>query len=189
MLQTDLQPFDALAFKWLSADFRSRMIIDPLARVHWWNDAAKRAVGASRAVSEVDGFLMFSPDLSREFSAYLTGLRSSAEGEIFTVKDGDGHLLMLGHHEAESDMFCLEISCSHVEEPIMFADFRSIFGLTEGERQTALALFHGKMVAEIAQDRNVSVDTVRTQVRKVYSKIGAQSREKFFKILMTFRIG
>lgn len=188
MLQTSLEPFDALALGWISADFRGRLIIDPLYHVKWWNDEGKRAIDASGILREQDGQLIADAKLSSKLSSFLSDLKTRAEPQILTVKDGDGHFVMFGHHEPSTDMFCLEVSCSHAEKRIMFADFGSIYGLTESETQAALALFRGKTVLEIAKDRSVSVDTVRTQVRKLYGKIGAQSREKLFKMLMPFRI-
>ncbi|GLV20502.1 hypothetical protein TomMM35A_03620 [Sphingobium sp. TomMM35A] len=188
MLQTSLEPFDALALGWISADFRGRLIIDSLYHIQWWNDEGRRAIEASEILREEAGQLVVDASLRTKFSSFLSDLKSQTETGILTVKDGDGHFVMFGHHEPSTGMFCLEVSCSHAEKRIMFADFGSIYGLTESETQAALALFRGKTVVEIAQDRNVSVDTVRTQVRKLYGKIGAQSREKLFKMLMPFRI-
>ncbi|WP_022683365.1 helix-turn-helix transcriptional regulator [Sphingobium bisphenolivorans] len=188
MLQADREPYSALALGWLSADFRGRLMIDPSHRIQWWNDAAQRAVTASHVVKELDGKLILDAPATARLNAFLSRLKTCSDTEILTLKDGDGHVALLGHYDAEAEMFCLEISSSHVEERALFADFRTIYGLTESESQAALALFRGKTVAEIALDRNVSIDTVRTQVRRMYGKIGAQSREKFFKMLLPFRI-
>lgn len=188
MLQISLEPFDALALGWISADFRGRLIIDAHYHIQWWNDEGKCAIDASGIFQEKEGRLIADAKLITKLSSFLSDLKSRSEPQILTVKDGDGHFVMFGHHEPSTGMFCLEVSCSHAEKRVMFADFGSIYGLTESETQAALALFRGKTVLEIAQDRNVSVDTVRTQVRKLYGKIGAQSREKLFKMLMPFRI-
>lgn len=188
MLQTSLESFDALALGWISADFRGRLIIDAHYHIQWSNDEGKCAIDASGIFQEKEGRLIADAKLSTKLSSFLSDLKSRSEPQILTVKDGDGHFVMFGHHEPSTGMFCLEVSCSHAEKRVMFADFGSIYGLTESETQAALALFRGKTVLEIAQDRNVSVDTVRTQVRKLYGKIGAQSREKLFKMLMPFRI-
>ncbi|HKT76663.1 MAG TPA: LuxR C-terminal-related transcriptional regulator [Sphingobium sp.] len=188
MLRTDQGPIDALALRWLSADLRGRLIIDSAWRIHWWNDTAQRALDASRVMHEQDRQLVLDGAAAEKLSAFLAALRAGATGEILTLKDGQGHVAMLGQYDPATDMFCLEVNSSHAEERPLFADFRAIYGLTESEGQAALALFCGKTVVEIARERKVSVDTVRTQVRKMYGKIGAQSREKFFKMLMPFRI-
>ncbi|MFC4593946.1 helix-turn-helix transcriptional regulator [Sphingobium tyrosinilyticum] len=188
MLRADLEPTDALALGWLSADFRGRMIIDPLWRIHWWNDAAKRAIGASSILQEQDCQLIVDAAIVGKFSTFLSHLKAQFEIEILTLKDGAGHFLMLGYHDPATEFFCLEVRSSQAQEHPIFADFRSIYGLTESEGHAARALLGGQTVTEIARDRNVALDTVRTQVRKLYGKIGAQSREKFFKLLLPFRI-
>lgn len=188
MLRSGLDPLDTLALQWLSADFRGRIIIDPLWRIRWSNEAGQRALHASKVLHEEGRQLIVDGASTASFSTFLTDLRSSDGNRTLTIKDGEGQFIIVGHHDADSDMFCLEVSSSHIEEPPLFADFRGVYGLTESESQAALALFRGQTVVEIAKDRNVSVDTVRTQVRKLYAKIGAQSREKLFKMLMPFRI-
>ena len=188
MLRADLEPAKAIALGWLSADFRGRLIIDPLWRIHWWNDAAKRALGASGVVHEQDCQLVLDAATVGEFSTFLSNLKAQADIETLTLKDGDGHFLMLGHHDPATDLFCLEVRSSHAREQAIYADFRSIYGLTESEGHAARALLGGQTVTEIARERKVALDTVRTQVRKLYGKIGAQSRETFFKMLLPFRI-
>lgn len=188
MLRADLGQFHALALEWLSADYRGRLIIDSSRRIHWWNDAAERAVIASGLLHAQDCQLIVDPVVAGRLSTFLARLKGRGDSEILTLKDGDGHFLLLGRHDPAAGLFCLEVSSSHSEQQSLFADFRSIYGLTESEGQAALALFRGKTVAEIAQDRRVSIDTVRTQVRRMYGKIGVQSREKFYKRMMPFRI-
>jgi DNA-binding NarL/FixJ family response regulator len=52
---------------------------------------------------------------------------------------------------------------------------KMLWGLTEAEAQVALALFAGDDVEEIAQQRQVSVATVRTQIRQILMKTGASN--------------
>lgn len=188
MLRADLEPINALALEWIAADFRGRLILDSRWRIQWWNDAAKRTLDASQILHEQDCQLVLDADLAGQFSAFLVTLKTRGEIEILTLKDGVGHFIMLGYHDPASGGFCLEVSCSHAQEQPVFADFRHIYSLTKSEDHAARALFCGQSVAEIAQHRNVSIDTVRTQVRKIYGKMGCQSREQFFKMLIPFRI-
>jgi len=188
MLRTDPGAFHALALEWLSADYRGRLIIDSSWRIQWWNEVAERAVIASGLLHAQDCQLIVAPAVAGRLSAFLVKLKARAEGEILTLKDGDGHFLLLGRHDPAAALFCLEVSSSHSEKQALYADFPALYGLTESEGQAALALFRGRTVAEIAQDRKVSIDTVRTQVRRMYGKMGVQSREKFYKRMMPFRI-
>lgn len=189
MLRADFEPIDTLALGWLAADFRGRVIIDANWQIQWWNDAARRAIDACGIVHEQDQQLVLDAAIVGKFHEFLSALKKQAQNTVLTLKDGQGHFAVLGHYDPATGMFCLEVNSSHAQKEPIFADFSSIYGLTESEGHAARALFCGQTVTEIARERNVSVDTVRTQVRKLYGKIGAQSREKFFKMLMPFRIG
>lgn len=50
------------------------------------------------------------------------------------------------------------------------------FGLTLAETQIALSLARGRTPGEIAAERSVSIQTVRTQIRSLYSKVGVGHR-------------
>lgn len=51
---------------------------------------------------------------------------------------------------------------------------RSQFGLTQGEAVISLALSEGKSPAEIAEDRDVSIHTVRNQIKSAMGKLGVR---------------
>lgn len=189
MLRDEMPGLGELALGWLAADFRGRLMVDAQLRLNWINGAASRLLSASRILSLHEDVLLFSNKVDeRRFGSFLSTLREQGGNEIITLEDGEGHLVFFGWHNDDAHFSCLEVSLSHAERRPLFADFRSIFGLTDSETRTAMALFEGKTVAEVAIDRQISIETVRTQVRKLYSKMGAQSREKFYKKLMPFRI-
>jgi DNA-binding CsgD family transcriptional regulator len=48
--------------------------------------------------------------------------------------------------------------------------------LTAAEREVAELLCHGRTLAQIARLRGVSVNTVKTQVRQVFSKLDVETR-------------
>jgi DNA-binding CsgD family transcriptional regulator len=52
----------------------------------------------------------------------------------------------------------------------------SIYGLSVGEAAIAAQLAAGRSPAAIAHDRQVSLGTVRTQVRRIYDKVGVNSQ-------------
>lgn len=52
----------------------------------------------------------------------------------------------------------------------------SLFGLSASEAAIAAQLAAGRSPAAIAHDRRVSLGTVRTQVRRIYEKVGAASQ-------------
>jgi DNA-binding CsgD family transcriptional regulator/PAS domain-containing protein len=60
---------------------------------------------------------------------------------------------------------------------------RSLFGLTEAEAAVAQELVSGARVERIAGSRGTSVATVRTQVRSLLEKIGAESLSELVRVL------
>lgn len=189
MLRSVMTELNVLAMGWIASDFRGRLMVDPQLRISWMNAAASRLLDASEILmQQQDQISFFNESDETRFSTFLSALRTKAGHEVLALEDGEGQLVFCGWHDADTGISCLEISLAHAEEQPLFADFRSAFGLTDSETQTALALFNGKTVTEVADARKVSVETVRTQVRKLYIKMGAQSREKFYKKLMPFRI-
>jgi len=49
-------------------------------------------------------------------------------------------------------------------------------------------MLNGNTAAAIAANSNISIDTVRTHIRHIYSKIGVASREGMFRQLRPYRI-
>jgi len=61
---------------------------------------------------------------------------------------------------------------------------RALFGLTGAEATLAQGLLDGRRLAEIAASRDVSVETVRTQLRSLFKKTGASRQADLMRILL-----
>lgn len=57
-----------------------------------------------------------------------------------------------------------------------------IFGLTASEAAVAESLANGLNVAEIAEQRNTSADTIRKQLKAVFSKTGSTSQLELLRL-------
>jgi DNA-binding CsgD family transcriptional regulator len=71
----------------------------------------------------------------------------------------------------------------HVVHPIK--RLRALFGLTEAEALLARGLLDGRRLAEIAASRDVSVETVRTQLRSLFRKTGVSRQADLMRMLLT----
>lgn len=60
------------------------------------------------------------------------------------------------------------------------------YGLTPAETDVAIALSQGRTRQRIAADRNVSMETLRTQIRNLYSKTGCSREAELVVLLRTF---
>lgn len=68
------------------------------------------------------------------------------------------------------------VHASGVEETRMAAAVRSLYGLSASEAAITVQLAAGRSPAAIAHDRQVSLGTVRSQVRRIYDKVGVSSQ-------------
>lgn len=62
----------------------------------------------------------------------------------------------------------------------------ALFGLTRAEASIALALYRGLTIAKIAEQRNASVQTVRTQVRSIFAKTGTNRQSALTALMSRF---
>lgn len=57
-------------------------------------------------------------------------------------------------------------------------------GLTPAEARVAIALLEGSSAREVANYLGVSFNTVRTQIKEIYAKLGVNSRANFIKLML-----
>lgn len=69
-----------------------------------------------------------------------------------------------------------------------WADLGSIFGLTPAEVRVATTLTGPETVDETARKFGITVETARTHIRRIYSKVGVGSREELTATLLPFRL-
>ena len=67
--------------------------------------------------------------------------------------------------------------------------FREAFELTEAETQVAVLLASGLRLADIAAEREVSIDTVRTQVKTIKNKTGVRDMPALVRLMYGFNAG
>jgi DNA-binding CsgD family transcriptional regulator len=68
-------------------------------------------------------------------------------------------------------------------------DLAEFFGLSRAEARLAAALLTGKTVAHVAANTGVRVTTLRTQLRSIMRKAGAQRQSDLIRILSSTGIG
>ncbi len=70
-------------------------------------------------------------------------------------------------------MFLRASGCTKVPD---VRALRREFGLSPAEADVAVAIFQGREVNRIAQDRGASRETVRTQIRRVFVKLDVHNQ-------------
>ncbi|MFN3815124.1 helix-turn-helix transcriptional regulator [Brevundimonas sp.] len=74
-------------------------------------------------------------------------------------------------------------------ERYVWADFAPYFDLTRSEAAIVKRLVDGQTPAAVAEQLGLSIETVRTHIRRIYNKLGVSSREQLFAAVASFRIG
>jgi ATP/maltotriose-dependent transcriptional regulator MalT len=72
--------------------------------------------------------------------------------------------------------------------PARFTDLDVAFGLTPTEHKILLNLCEGSSATKVAEDLNVSMETVRSHIRGIYIKLNVCSREEMFACVQPFRL-
>jgi len=71
----------------------------------------------------------------------------------------------------------------------VWTDFGEAFNLTRAEAAVVKRILDGANVDEIAEAQGISVETIRTHIRRLYGKLNISGREQLFALMAPFRIG
>lgn len=165
------------------------MIVGADRAIYWINDRAHVVLEHVPTVHIVQQRLCFRMAADEmQFEQFITTLDDKLGTMAVAFDDRASHLLFRGRSLSNNGAMCLEISLDHVGYTPALADFAKVFDLTSTEAKTAVELFKGQSVSDVASLHHVSVGTVRTHVRQIYCKLGTGNREQFFRRLQPFLI-
>lgn len=158
-------------------------------RIIWRNSAAEDMLAGKAPFSASGGSLLFADrSLAAEFKRRLGGL-TGPDAWIYP-DDGDFWILRVdplapdGHEPAAAVMFYCHRPSTHY----VWADFGRVFGLTRSEAEIVKGLVGGASAEELADGLEVSIETVRTHIKRTYAKMNVKNREQMFALLMQFRV-
>jgi DNA-binding CsgD family transcriptional regulator len=60
-----------------------------------------------------------------------------------------------------------------------------LFGLTPAEARVAMRWVDAESIQALSHDLTVSINTLKTQIRKVYEKMGVDTKAAFVRVLMS----
>ncbi len=163
------------------------MIVDEHARILFSNRAAEELLASdTSAVTSSQGRLV--GKTSRVHSQLIVALRSAtaasgAGTRAFSLRDEDGRFpqqVMALPLRADS------VLVSHWQRPLALVavtdvasstsvgvdTLRELYGLSGAEARVVTALARGDSVAEVAEAHQVTLNTIRTQMKSVFQKTG-----------------
>jgi DNA-binding NarL/FixJ family response regulator len=167
-----LQTLAEIAGLLLESRKRARIIVDSSFKVVLANEAAQQAFAASDLVNLRGSKLhCIHKKLEAELSSVLAG--ATPETSFSIRVDGRSETVVI----RQLDM--AGAATSHALIDISVAAelrLREQFGLTHAEADIAKCIFHGLSLVKIAKERCASINTVKTQVRYIFQKVGVRSK-------------
>jgi DNA-binding CsgD family transcriptional regulator len=173
---------------WLDADESARLIVDDQLRISWANGTARRWISERFPIAAVKERLCLG-DSTLMLRALLTRAALKPEGTCIPVANGTTHLIIcarrIGAHGARS-MFGIHVRRTDrppVEAPVGVAE---AFRLTASEVRVLEQLCRGATAQETAVELSLSLETIRTHIKRLYQKVGVGSREALLSQLRPF---
>ena len=158
-----------------------------------WRNASADALFEGPDFNIVGGALTITDRAqAAEFRAALASLGKEPKACCHRRRDGDDHhviLLQLLEPAGKLPAVAMTFHCSTSPTRYVWADIAPIFGLTPAEASIVKQLIAGARADVIANDLGISLDTVRTHIRRIYAKMNVQSREQLFSAVSPFRVG
>lgn len=186
-----LKSLGAIAEDWLRLDGRKRLIVDDEGTLLWISRTAAAAL-AEGPVLRVRNGRLFADDAAD--AAALAGLLQADAPEAVTMlgRDDDAYHVLRRwqvHGGGEGPLHLIEFRTAGDVAVGELAGFDVAFGLTPTEATVVRELVAGKAVEALADAMAISRETVRTHIRRIYSKTAVKSREELFARLRPFVFG
>lgn len=185
-------PLGALALNWSAQDSIPRLIVTD-SLVHCWaNAAALLELARRRDIGLVsDRLITIDPMHQPALSSFAHGCGPDLACFSLPCGDGDGHVLFRGQEIGRIGAvryIGLNFLRAGRDFRSRYVDLDKIFGLTPGEHRVLQQLLSGRTAEEAASRLDVSVETARTHIRRIYAKLKVNSREGMFSRVSPHRI-
>lgn len=109
---------------------------------------------------------------------------------VWTLPSRWGGHAVLSIERAHADGTAVLVVLGHSERvrPPVWSDLKGVFGLTAAEERLAKSLVTGLELGELATTLGITIETARTHIKRIYTKVGVGSREQLSSVLAPFRV-
>ncbi|MCG8437902.1 MAG: helix-turn-helix transcriptional regulator [Pseudomonadales bacterium] len=117
-----------------------------------------------------------------------TQTRTEALGVHHPDRELNMNIMMaaLGHEEGpQPGSLALYLSDPDSSLNLPASALQSLYDMTPKEANVAIALVNGQSPTQISQLHGVSVDTVRSQLKSIYSKMGVKKQQDVIRVLLS----
>ncbi len=188
----DLHCTSVLALGWLARDELPRVLVGDGLTLLWANDAARRFLADEVDLEIRDNLLStYNRGLQPHLAAFVADCSPDLQTLCLPREQGCGHILFRARQVAVRDgrrFVGISFHRSGSDFVERYADLKTAFQLTAAEHRVLERMLEGATADEISSAVGLSIETIRTHIRNIYTKVGVASRERLFARLRPYRI-
>lgn len=185
----EVDTVDNILATWVDGESRARLVVDSNLTVYWVSSSAENFLRKEDAVLYRNGRLRSrDPRMDHALRSFVAEASDSVSSQCITNRDTGEHVVLTAVRLQAPWQHVVGLTLHHTGPEFGFslADLKQAFGLTPSEREVARHLLDGLTADETAAELGISLDTVRTHIKRAYAKLGVCSREAFFHKLAPF---
>ena len=146
---------------------------------------------SSQLYSAADELRLKSFKAQRELQNAINDMSSGqTRCSAMSIRIADDHgassmsVLLSREHEA-SNRFLLMVACADTLPKVDAENMRAIFGLTSAEVKLVNEIVSGASLGDISKTRHVSLNTLRTQLKSIFSKTATSRQADLVRLVLT----
>lgn len=177
---------------WADTFFAPSIIVTLDLAVVWTNRAGSELLDRGTPFCRTAGRLACADKtLTADLRRFVEGL--DGKPSVWACPNGgETHLLVRGEAvrplRAEPGAALFLFPSDTTPEDHLWADLNEVFGLTPAETAIVKRFIAGERADEMAEALGVTIETVRTHIRRIYAKLGINSREQLFSLVSPYRL-
>lgn len=172
---------------WVESDAEARLIVSEDLRPQWVSAAAERILSDPSSVLYRNGRIRpRNPQVDGELRSFVSSATDAGQTHCLTDAHTGEHIVLTTTRLGGA--VALTLHRPDHDPPMKLVDLHDAFGLTPAEQCVAEHLINGNTAEETARDLGVSLETVRTHIKRAYAKLGVSSREALLRKLRGFAI-
>lgn len=174
--------------RWNDDDPYPRIIVDLDHHIIWQNSASRAIIAECKELDcRGDVFTFVDASSNMALTNMMSASTKSGSSGVIHSLDGTRYVLVVQRLDAPNNTLVFGISYRRVDQ-MRYADLRALFSLTKAEEKILHHLLAGAVADSIAEQNAISLETVRSHIRAIYSKVGVSSREALFNRVSLYRV-
>jgi len=179
----------SLALQWLESVDTALLLVDSNLSIHWANPLARNWLKSNEPLCEIRNQLHVGRS-QQQLRTLLRRADKDLDGISVRIDGRGAHLIVTARRISKKDEEAfyglIARRTDQLDTKLLGVD--EAFRLTSAEGRVLQELIRGQTAQSIAPRLGVSVETVRTHIRSVYTKLEVGSREALFMRLRPFMI-